>query len=64
MPEPADVSVTIIWPSMVNRTFPMAYGHAKHRQFENISASKSLRPHTCGRLGGSGAWWFLPRTHR
>ena len=38
--------------------------HPKHRQFENISASKSLRPHTCGRLGGSGAWWFWPRTHR
>jgi hypothetical protein len=24
--------------------------------------SKSLRGRTCGRLGGSGGWWFWPRT--
>jgi len=27
--------------------------------------SKSLRGRTCGQLGGSGGWWFWPRTgHR
>ena len=35
----------------------------KHRQFGNISASKSFRSHICGRLGGSGGRSFLPRTH-
>ena len=38
--------------------------YPKHRQFENISASKSFRPHTCGRLGGCDGSWFLRRKLR
>jgi len=37
---------------------------SNRRQFESISANKSFRPHTCGRLGVFGAWWFWPRTRR
>jgi hypothetical protein len=40
------------------------HDYPKHRQCENISASKSFRPHTCGRLGGCDGSWFLRRKLR
>src|SRR5258706_16044140 len=58
----------VIWPPAAigsgSLASPQSPTASNRRQFESISTSKSFRPHTCGRLGESGAWWFLPRTLR
>lgn len=56
MPEPADVSVTIIWPSMVNRSrvrrpqaHPHGHLHSSRRDDESAARPKRQKERERGR---------------